>query len=192
MQISVVNWKGGVGKSTIALSLLDVLKAKGFDASIVEHDIQRMVGRASDLGARHQPVAWEKANTEYVIHDLPPYNTDTLLAVLRVSNHIIVPLKVSDNDKLCTVDLINYLIENRLIQRATIVFNEVRKPYTLVYKDVKRSLQNNFSDVKIAGTELSDLRGVGGFKTILRSSLKGKARDQILALAKELGILRNI
>ena len=191
MQISVINWKGGVGKSTVALSMYEALDSKNLDVSIVEHDLQRMIGRAADLGARHQPVKWSAAKSNYIIHDLPPYNTDSLLSVLQISNVIVVPLKVSDNDKLCTVDLINYLIDKGLSEKAIILFNEVRKPHTLIYKSVKKSLVDNFSDIKIAQTELSDLRGSGGFKTILRTPLKGKALDQINEFLREIDILTN-
>lgn len=192
MQISFVNWKGGCGKSTVALSVLECLKKAGKEVDYVEHDLQKMVTKASKLGGRYVPVSWQDAKAKYILHDLPPYPSDTLLSVLTVSEKILVPTKVSDNDKLCTVDLIEFLKEKKLLDKAVIVFNEIRKPYTNIYRDVKKSLEKNFSDVKIAQCELSDLRGQGGFKTILRMPLSGKAFEQALALTKEVGILIDI
>lgn len=188
MNISVVNWKGGCGKTTLVLSLMDVLEDKGLKAQIVEHDLQGTVGRASDLGGRHKTTPWKQANAQYVIHDLPPYNNASLISVLESSDLIIIPLKVSDQDLLSANDLIEYIAEKKLSEKTCIVMNEVRKPPTNLYKVVKNSLIKNYSDIRIVATELSNL---SSFRGVLRHKIKGKAYDQICSLMTELDILSN-
>lgn len=188
MNISVVNWKGGCGKTTLVLSLMDIFNSKDIEAQIVEHDLQGTVARASELGGRHKTTPWKEAKAKYVIHDLPPYNSSSLFSVLESSDLILVPLKVSDQDLLSANDLIEYLGEKKLSGKTCIVMNEVRKPPTNIYKTVKGSLLKNYSDIKIAETELSNL---SSFRGILRTKIKGKAYDQIVSLMTELNIFTN-
>ena len=186
INIAVVNWKGGCGKTTIVLSLTDVLRDKGREVQIVEHDLQATVSRAADLGGRHKTTLWDKANAEVVIHDLPPYNDSSLFSLLEVSDLILIPLKVSDQDLLSANDLIESLADKGLIDKVCIVMNEVRRPPTKLYKIVKDSLMKNYSDIRVAETELSNL---SSFRGVLRKKISGKSYDQIEALIDELGIL---
>lgn len=181
MKIVVANSKGGSGKSTLVLSLADILPA----AQVVDLDPQGTIRVGASYTQRHTPVLEEEATAKYVIYDTPPYHGEELRSYFDTADLVLIPVKVSYPDLLATKAVIDDLRAVKMASKGTIVFNEVRKPYNKAYREIKKLFFSNYADIKKASTELSNLVG---FQRILSEPLSGQASAEILRLTKELDI----
>ncbi len=178
-RITIANSKGGTGKSTLALSLADVLE----NAQLVDLDPQGTLTHASSFTGRHQPVQPEHATAAYLIYDTPPYNSTSHGDLFKLSDCILLPVKASIPDLLATTAIITQLKEHHLLKKTWLIINEVRKPHNNTYKEGKALLQENFSLVNIAQTELSNLNA---FRKVFSEPLHGKAKQEVCTLVSEL------
>lgn len=181
MQIIVANSKGGSGKSTLVLSLTDVLK----DVQIVDCDSQGTITVGAKLTGRNKPIKAEEATAKYIIYDTPPYHNEDLRSLFKTADLVLVPVKLGYADLLATKAVVDDLRGLDIASKVIIIFNEVRKPYTNTYKEVSRLFKKNYKDVRIAKAELSNLLA---YRRILRESLKGKAKREVENLIKELNL----
>ena len=181
MQIVITNTKGGCGKSTLTLSLADLL-----DADIIDHDIQGTIRVSSSFTNRHRPVVYEQVSKKFVLHDTPPYNVEGLRSVIQEADLILIPCKLKYPDLLALRPLASDIKRLKITSKAYIVFNEVRKPYSNTYKELKQLYKDNYPEIKQANTELSNLISFG---RVLAEPLQGKALVQVKNLIKELSIL---
>lgn len=182
MQIVIINSKGGCGKSTLALSIADVL-----DAQIVDHDPQGTLTVSATFTNRRSPVALEDANARFVVHDTPPYNGVEYKSLLSSADLIIIPAKVGVPDLLAIKGVAEQLRSLKMEGKAYVVFNEVRLPHNNTYKKVKAFYYNNYKDIKKAKTELSSLVS---YRNVLEAPISGKALQEVSSLLKEIGIDR--
>lgn len=180
MQIVISNSKGGSGKSTLAICLADVL-----NGDLIDFDNQGTLTHAAKFTKRHAPLQdASKATKKHIIYDTPPYNAAQFLGVFESCDLILMPTKVSVPDLLATTAIINLLTKKKLLDKATLVFNEVRKPHNKTYKEVMQLFNQNYT-IKKANTELSNLIA---YRRVFTEALPGKARNEVLQLTKELGI----
>ena len=111
MIISLVNQKGGVGKTTIAVNLASCLSEKGLRMLLVDADPQGSVLQWQSISddhsfeVMHRPspslLSEKKAMTrghDHVIIDAPPAIGEITRAILGVSNLAIVPIGPSPLD----------------------------------------------------------------------------------------------
>ncbi len=188
MQIVVANSKGGVGKTTIVMALADMLGAQ-----IVEHDLQGTIKKCHEIikestngkVLRHLPVDAGEVTAKHVIHDTPPYNNDEFSGLFRSADLVVIPVKVSEGDLVACKAVIDRLRQIKRSKKAVIVFNEVRKPRTSVYRRVRGYFDSSYDDVKKAKTELSNLVG---FRSIMSKPVYGNAKKEMSDLLMELGI----
>lgn len=180
MEILILNSKGGCGKTTLAMALTDVL-----DAQIVEHDLQGTIANCHMLTGRHKPVELKYATSKFIIHDTPPYNSDILRELIKRANKIIVPVRMSAADLVACKTAIDLLREAKAVDRTTIVFNGVRKPYTNAYRDFKEAFSDNYKDVAKATTEITNLVA---FQRVMEMPVTGKAKQLISELLTELNV----
>ncbi len=180
MQIVITNIKGGCGKSTLSASLADVLKA-----DIIDHDNQGTLRVSSHFTNRHIPVRADNITADFVIHDTPPYNAPHLTSLLVEADLILLPVKLQYPDLLALQGLADILRKKKLNKKTVIVFNEVRKPYNKNYHELKTLFKDNYSDLRQASTELSNLVA---FSRALAQPIQSKALKQIRALVTELNI----
>ncbi len=181
MKIIVANSKGGCGKSTLVLSLSDVL----VDVQIVDADPQGTLTTSSKFTNRHTPIDESDAKAKYIIYDTPPYHSEEYKSFFCSADLVIIPSKLGYADLLAAKTVIDDLRSLRMQQKGVLVFNEVRKPHSRTYSEVKRLFLNNYQDVKKAKTELSNLLG---YRRILSEPITGKAKEEMVALIKELNI----
>ena len=183
--------KGGSGKTTGTLTFADALKGLGNSVNIVELDVQGTIATASQYGARHKPIELNKAKSQYIILDLPPYNNASVHSIIKSVDLIIIPVKVSQSDLLAARQTAELLDTLGVSSKAWLVFNEVRKPHSNNYKKVKKYFLTNFDKghfkgAKIATTELSNLVSYRG---ILEEQVSGKALKEIKKLLEELRLI---
>jgi len=183
-QIIIANIKGGCGKSTLALALADILKGQ-----IIDLDPQGTIKNASLFTGRHIPLkAAREATSSYLIYDTPPYHNEELLARFSVASHVLIPCKVSIPDLLACSAVIKDLRRIDKLTSAWLIFNEVRRPYSKIYHEVKALFKKNFDDVQMAKNELSNLVG---YKRLLTHPISGKAKQEIGCLVSEIGLINN-
>lgn len=180
-KILVTNSKGGCGKTLLAFALADAL-----DAEIVELDLQATIAESYKLTKRHRPIDPKNAKGKYLIFDTPPYNTQRSKDLMREADIILMPCKVSMPDLIALKSIVKDLQDLRVEKKATIVFNEVRKPHNNTYKKVKGYFDHMYKGIKRADTELGNLVA---FRDIMERPIHGKAKKQIISLLKELNIV---
>ena len=115
--ISLANQKGGSGKTTLSANLSVLWSNSGYKVAIVDADNQRSISNwynsrkkyygEDDTGISHytfdsvdinQSVKDIKNKYDFIIIDSPPSITITSLAIIRVSNHIFVPVQPSPSE----------------------------------------------------------------------------------------------
>lgn len=178
--IVVANPKGGCGKSTIARSLADVL-----NADIVDLDHQKTLTLSARIAGRKLPVSMHDITARYVVYDTPPYHDETFKSLFQSADVIVIPVKSGYADLLATKSVYDDLKSLKMIDKAIIVFNEVRKPINKTHQEVVRDFRENYPLIRVANTQLSNLLG---FKRVLAEELFGLACEQMHAFLKELNI----
>ena len=123
--ISVLNQKGGSGKTTIATHLARAIQLKGFSVLLVDSDPQ---GSSRDWAAVNEenpvPVVGidrptierdlkRIAEKDYVIIDGAPQAADLAISAIKASDIIIIPVQPSPHDIWATSDLVD-LVKQRI------------------------------------------------------------------------------
>ena len=111
MIISVVNQKGGVGKTTVAINLAAMLRRNNFNLVLLDADPQGSATQWHDVEENqafeviHHPDPVRPADTEallqrydHIVIDAPPAIGEISRSVLSVSDLAIVPLSPSPLD----------------------------------------------------------------------------------------------
>lgn len=141
--ISLVNQKGGVGKSTLSLNLAHCF-ATGLKVGLMDTDAQGSIRNLSDritgidvLSVNDLPTI-RKASYDVVIVDSPPYVTNHLDAILEASDFILIPVKPSYVDVMAVKPTCDIIVKKQTSKPsliARIVLNMV-KPRTSVNQDI--------------------------------------------------------
>ena len=123
--ISVLNQKGGTGKTTLSTHLARALQLQGSDILLVDSDPQ---GSARDWAAFNEnqtvPVVGidrptldrdlkNIAKKDFVVIDGAPRANEMIISALKVSNTVIIPVQPSPYDIWATSDLVD-LIKQRI------------------------------------------------------------------------------
>ncbi len=162
------------------LSLSDVLG----DVQIVDADPQGTLTTSSKFTNRHTPIYESDAKAKYIIYDTPPYHSEEYKSFFCSADLVIIPSKLGYADLLAAKTVIDDL-RSLSMQQKGVQFNEVRKPHSRTYSELKSLFLNNYQDVNKAKTELSNLLV---YRRILSEPITGKAKEEIIALIKELNI----
>lgn len=203
---SVITQKGGSGKTTLALHLAIMAESRGVKAAVVDLDPQRSalkwamirdsrrpyvvgailpeLGRAlEDLRLRQHQLA---------IIDTSPRADRDALAVCRLSDLIIVPVRPSILDLPAVEDTLKLIHAAGQLGRTVIVLNSVA-PATAEGRDAARVLagMGSLAPVQI-GERVDFRRALTGGKGVTEFAPSSKASQEIqalyLALAKKAAI----
>ncbi|VVE66601.1 cobyrinic acid a,c-diamide synthase [Pandoraea anapnoica] len=130
--IVVANPKGGVGKSTLATNLAGYLAAQGH--AVMLGDTDRQQSSRAWLGLRppalrpiatwdvdHNEVARPPKGTTHAVLDTPAgLHGKRLDSILKLADHILVPLQPSIFDILATRDFLQKLGEEKVVRQGDV------------------------------------------------------------------------
>lgn len=112
MIISILNQKGGVGKTTLSIHISSTLALAGKKVLLIDADVQRSAldwasSRNSDpifsvvgisTNTIHKEIQLLKQNYDFIIIDGPPRVYDVVRSAIAASDVIIIPVQPSPYD----------------------------------------------------------------------------------------------
>ena len=135
MIISVLNTKGGVGKSTVAINLAAAWAAEGYDTLLIDTDEEgtslSWFGRREIPDKKLTVISLPEANAlkrsikslvekhDVIIIDGAPHLREMLIASAWISSLVIIPVKASPNDIWKLEPMLNRLQEVREAKDAS-------------------------------------------------------------------------
>jgi chromosome partitioning protein len=203
MIISIVNQKGGVGKTTLAVNLGGMIQAAGKKILLVDTDPQgslvqwRSVNPQSLVRVSHYPKplsrrqaqALEK-KADVIIIDSPPALEKTTVANVQVSRLVIVPVSPSPLDIWAANDTVN-LIRNIMIRTKgmtarLLVYRKI--PGTRIGAEAREALKAY--PFKVYKTEITQkiaaVEAMISGQTLTEFSPNSKSAAEFKALAHEI------
>lgn len=204
MIIALVNQKGGVGKTTIAVHLAMGLALREHRVMLVDADPQ-----GSSLtwsGNREEPCPFPviglpqpiihkelpklAANYDFIIIDGPPRVYDVTRSILLASDMILIPVTPSPYDVWATEETIHVLKEVLSFKESLKAFLLINRKImkTVIGRDVIDALAS--FNIPVLQSRLSQRVGfaetVGEGKTVLEIEPYSDASDEVRALIKEI------
>jgi len=201
--ITTAHQKGGVGKSTIALNLYGYFARAGVKTAIVDIDPQGTISQFEELlepgrlniirrgdFTTFEDLQSKVQGFEVVIVDTPPYLTNELQEVFKITNILIIPCKASVFDALAIRQTIAFVDESkRRLEKnflAVIVLTMVISG-TTIGEQIRETLKQY--KTPILDTEIGN-RIAYAKSLLLTGSVvdddSGKAKEEIENLASEI------
>jgi len=203
MIISLVNQKGGVGKTTIALNLAAALAQK-HKTLVIDADPQGSIlqwksitkSQAFDVIHRPEPVFHKGSFSDlapgykHLIFDAPPGVTDTGLSILLVSKLVIVPVGPSVLDIWSASETIDLIREaqthNKKLKARLLICKRVTG--SVPGREVRGALKAY--KIPIFKTEISHrmayVRALTEGLTVFEYEPQGQAANEINSLCNEI------
>ncbi|WP_405377513.1 AAA family ATPase [Nonlabens sp. Asnod3-A02] len=187
--ILLTHQKGGVGKSTLCLNLAICL-AKSTKVGIIDIDLQGSLAslRSSISGvdiiqSPNEPTKIKSLPYDFIIIDTPPYLSNKIEELMRISDLIIVPTKAGIFDLLAIRSTVDLIKTAGKLNKSLIVMNMI-KPNTTLTLEVMIELAK--TDITLAKTHISDL--VSFTRSVIYNGpgKDVKAETQITNLTEEL------
>lgn len=202
--ISVLNQKGGSGKTTLSTHLTRALQMRGAGVLLVDSDPQ---GSARDwaavrddnplavVGIDRPTIARDvkkvAGEIDYVVIDGAPQAADLALSAIKAADFVLIPVQPSPYDVWATAELVD-LIKQRIeltdggLQAAFVVSRAIKG--TRIGSEITEALQGYelpILDARITQRVIYPGSATDG-TTVLDAKPKGDAAAEILALVDEL------
>jgi chromosome partitioning protein len=208
MIICLVNQKGGVGKTTIAINLAYCISSKQVNVLLIDADPQgsvlqwQSIAGSNAFGIIHHPEAdfHRKADElvkgyKHVVIDAPPGTGDITLSLLLASDLAIVPVGASLLDMFSTRETLDLIQEakrhNRKLKGKLLISRKVVG--TVPGKEARDALkpyQKKPYAMEIFKTEISHridhVRAMTAGLTVLEYRPDSPAAMEVIGLCKEL------
>jgi len=208
--ITIVNRKGGVGKSTIALNLAAALSHKSQSVFIIDADPQGTLTRWASARARQQtfkitnnitvtPKPWlpeeilkltQPPKHDYIIIDCGPANDKVVKAALVVSKIALIPISPSPLDidsARATIELIQQGASRGAIKTKAYLLISKKIVGTNLASDARQAIQ--ILKLPIIKTEISQrialCESTITGQTVLEYAPTSQASKEFISLKKE-------
>jgi chromosome partitioning protein len=204
MIISVLNQKGGVGKTTLAIHISHALVLMGFKVLLVDADPQ---GSARDWAAArsdktpfpvvgldrptiHRDLPALVKDFDHVVIDGPPRVSDLARSAIIAANLVVVPIQPSPYDIWAADQII------KLIQEASVFKENIKSVFvinrkivnTAIGRDVVEALEQYPIPVLKASISqrVAFAESAASGSTVLETEKLGAAAKEVMALVDEL------
>lgn len=186
--ITLSHQKGGVGKSTLTFNLAQEFK-NHLKTAVVDLDPQGTLSQLKPLIKDFDVINEidikdiKKLPYEIVFIDTPPYLSDHLPGLFKVSDLIIVPTKAGIADLMAIRSTIKIIKEAEKSDKALIVLNMIKSSSNIV-EDIKKMVSEH--DITVANTQIKDR--VIYTKSLLEKGVgdNSKARREMEDLSEEI------
>jgi chromosome partitioning protein len=204
MIISILNQKGGVGKTTLAVHIATALAQRGMKVLLVDADPQSssLDWSASREGeplfpviglpkpSLHRDMPAIAADYEAVVIDGPPRVNELARSAIMASDLVLVPVQPSPYDVWAAEEIIGLLKEASVFKenlKSAFVINR-KIVNTAIGRDVREALSSYPLPVlkSQVGQRVGFAESAGRGQTVLETEPQGTASKEILALVKEI------
>jgi chromosome partitioning protein len=158
--ILITHQKGGVGKSTLCFNLAQNISTNA-KVAILDFDLQGSLSQLSEMVEDFDIISYSgnkvdiaKLEYDFIFLDTPPYLSNYLDELIKLSDLIIVPTKAGILDLLAVKNTIELIEENGCRDKILVVFNMIKANTTLTL-DILIEMEEY--KVNIAKTHISDL-----------------------------------
>lgn len=204
MIISILNQKGGVGKTTLAVHISTALAQRGMKVLLVDADPQSssLDWSASREGEHlfpviglpkpslHKDMPAIAADYETVVIDGPPRVNELARSAIMASDVVLVPVQPSPYDVWAAEEIITLLREASVFKenlKSAFVINR-KIVNTAIGRDVKEALSEY--PLPVLESQISQRVGFAESaahgQTVLETDPEGTASKEILALVQEI------
>lgn len=203
MIVSVLNQKGGAGKTTISINLARAMALAGDSVLLVDSDPQGSArdwntmadGQLLNVIGIDRPTIDKDIrsvvhNYDWIFIDGAPCLSNMAIASIKASDIILVPIQPSPYDLWASEDLINLIIDrinmtDGKIKAAFVVSRQI--PNTLLGKEIRGILEAYNLPVFLSGTSQRVIYSTSAAKgsTVLDEG-DNEASKEIMAIANEL------
>ena len=203
MIVSLINQKGGVGKTTAAVNLASGLAEAGNRILVVDADPQgsvvqwQSIADGAEFEVLHLPspqlskeLKTVSRRYDHIVVDSPPAIEDITRAAIEVSNLAIIPIAPSPLDIWSskeTIALVNSLGKKyRKLNAKILIYRKI--PGTRLGKEAREAMGSY--DLDILSTEISQrivfVEAMIAGLSVLKYAPKSIAADEIRSLCKEI------